>query len=87
MTGRQTCSAPWCKKAPSVQGMAGVVGVTCGDERCIGTPKNKFCPNPDAEAIQIMNGTPGVTVTTNNFNADNFLPLMDNELYIFHPGL
>jgi len=73
------CPASGCSRITGVRGLKKVViKVTCGDAQCIGTPKDGFYPNPDAEAIQTINETLGVIVTTDNFNGNNFLPVAED---------
>ena len=72
-----TCAQPTCSKSASVMGLQAVTGVTCSSAECIGIPKNEVLPNPDTDAIQIMNGTPGVPVTAKNFDASRFTPLTE----------
>lgn len=73
------CPASGCSKSTSVRGLKKVgIKVTCGDAECMGTPTNGFYPNPDAKEIQTINETPGVIVTTDNFNGNNFLPVAED---------
>ena len=71
------CPACGRNKDLTVKGITSIVEVTCADAKCIGTPKKGLCPNPDAKEIQTINETPGVIVTTDNFNGNNFLPVAE----------